>query len=220
MRLKPLCLAAVALVADLVLAGCAKPKEEITEQDRSLAAEIGLPEVLLAQAKGAGRNLHRLMGMDDEGSPTKAVGITVEVTAGKADAVARKLQATAPPGWMAFVSAQSFGIAGQPDEVSVLKADGYADVLRVMGTNGWNYDIGPEQVIARLKLWDQRFGIVLRGAGFDWLEASFQREPPDLGAFAREVYEFCPDVVEQGTETTEALAAEMRRTQTVYLWWD
>ena len=39
-------------------------------------------------------------------------------------------------------------------------------------------------------------------------------------AFAREVYAFCPDVVDQGTETVEALAAEMKQENTVYLWWD
>jgi hypothetical protein len=39
-------------------------------------------------------------------------------------------------------------------------------------------------------------------------------------AFAREVYAFCPDVVDQGTGAVEALAAEMSRTNTLYLWWD
>jgi hypothetical protein len=39
-------------------------------------------------------------------------------------------------------------------------------------------------------------------------------------AFAREVYQFCRDVVEQGTETVEKLAAEMKRSNRMYLWWD
>jgi hypothetical protein len=38
--------------------------------------------------------------------------------------------------------------------------------------------------------------------------------------FAKEVYQFCPDVVDQGTETVEALASERKRTNRVYLWWD
>lgn len=210
----------LSILGAIALVGCAPPKEEVSAMDRELAAGIGLPEALLVQAKSAGRNLHQLQGTDDEGNPVKGAGITVEVPAEKADAVARKLQTAAPSGWIAFVSAHNFGIGGQLDEVSILKAASFADVLRVMGTNGWNYDIGPDKIIARLQLWDQRYGIVLRGAGFDWLEAAFQREPPDMAAFAKEVYEFCPDVVEQGTGTVEALVAEMKRTQTVYLWWD
>jgi hypothetical protein len=33
----------------------------------------------------------------------------------------------------------------------------------------------------------------------------------------RSIYYFCPDVVEQGAETVEALAEEMQRTGTIYL---
>jgi hypothetical protein len=89
-----------------------------------------------------------------------------------------------------------------------------------MGTNGWNYDISPDMIIARLKQWDAGFGLVLRGVAFDWVEAEFKTHPQDMLAFAKEVYEFCPDVVEQGTETVEALAEEMTRSNVLYLWWD
>jgi len=33
----------------------------------------------------------------------------------------------------------------------LLKASDPYDMLRTMGTNGWNYDISPDMVIARLK---------------------------------------------------------------------
>ncbi len=75
-------------------------------------------------------------------------------------------------------------------------------------------------VIARLKKWDAEFGLVLSGVGFDWMEAQFQRQPANMLEFAKEVYAFCPDVVDQGTETVEALAKEMKRTNTLFLWWD
>jgi hypothetical protein len=101
-----------------------------------------------------------------------------------------------------------------------MKASSPYDVLKVMGTNGWNYDISPEMVVARMQEWDNRFGLVLHGAGFDWFEASFRRQPANMLEFAKEVYEFCPDVVDQGTGTVEALAAEMKRTNIVFLWWD
>ena len=70
------------------------------------------------------------------------------------------------------------------------------------------------------KEWDASYGLVFRGIAFDWVEAEFKKQPEDMLGFAQEVYKFCPDVVDQGTETVPALAAEMKRTNTLYLWWD
>lgn len=47
-----------------------------------------------------------------------------------------------------------------------------------------------------------------------------KRLPEDLYAFAASLYEFCPDIVEQGCGSVEALAEEIAREQTVHLWWD
>jgi hypothetical protein len=35
-----------------------------------------------------------------------------------------------------------------------------------------------------------------------------------------EVYEFCPDVVDQGTDTVEGLESEIKKSGTIFLWWD
>ena len=104
--------------------------------------------------------------------------------------------------------------------MSVLRSDDPYDMLRVMHTNGWNYDISPDEIIARLQQWDADFGLDLHGASLDWLEATFESPPADWHAFAEEVYAFCPDVVGQGTETVARLAYEMRKRNTLYLWWD
>jgi len=89
-----------------------------------------------------------------------------------------------------------------------------------MGTNGTNYDIGTDRIIAHLGEWDRRYGMTLLGAGDDCVEVELARAPSDWGALAREVYEFCPDVVDQGAETVEALAAEMGESRRIFLWWD
>jgi len=36
----------------------------------------------------------------------------------------------------------------------------------------------------------------------------------------KELYDFCPDIVDQGTGTMEALKLEITRTRELYLWWD
>ncbi len=220
MQMKTLVIGAIAALVVIGVAGCEKTKVELTRQDLALAGEAGLPEAFLLQIKRAGDNLRQLEGMHAEGGPVKAKGVTVDVSQDKARRTVRQLQRSAPPGYLAFISDMNFGIGGTPDHVSVLTTSDPYDALEVMGTNGWNYDISPKMVIARVRQWNKRFGLHLRGVGFDWLEAEFRQRPPNMLEFAKEVYEFCPDVVDQGTGTVEALAAEMKRANTVYLWWD
>jgi hypothetical protein len=146
------------------------------------------------------------------------MAITIDVPQRRVSSVIATLRKQLGTEYFVFRSEQHFGQA--PDEVSVLKTADQFEVLRVMGTNGWNYDLSPDSVIACLKQWDAEYGLAVRGAGFDWVEAVIERLPSDMRAFAESVYAFCPDVVEQGTQTVAALADEMRRAGTLYLWWD
>jgi hypothetical protein len=210
----------ICILLILSTVGCKKSKAELDKKDYDLAANTGIPEAFLLKVKVEGRNIRQLKGMDDEGNQIMASGITIDVPRDKVRIIVNRIKKETPPGYIVFVSDRNFGIGGNPDNVSIMKASYFPEVLQVMGTNGWNYDISPEMVIKRLKEWDSRFGLILIGAGFDWFEAEFQRTPQDIIEFAKEVYEFCPDVVDQGTETIEALANEMKGSNSVYLWWD
>ena len=211
----------VVLVLSVGLWGCgAKREVQLTAEDRALASATGLPESLVLEAKKQGDELRRLEGINDEGDPTQLAGVTIDIPHRDSLEAAKALQEAAPPGYFAFVSERNFGFGGEGDWVSVMKAADPYEVILAMGTNGWNYDISPAMVASRLKEWDERFGLVFRGIGFDWLEAEFKTPPADMQAFAEEVYKFCPDVVDQGTDTVEALAREMKSENMVYLWWD
>jgi hypothetical protein len=202
------------------LTRCRSKEVVLTQQERLLAAATGLQEGLLLEIKAVGRNLRQLEGTDSGGDRAKTAGVTIDVPHDRAASVVRNLQELAPPGHFAFVSERHFGFGGDPDQVSMMKAADPYEVILAMGTNGWNYDISPQMVITRLREWEGRYGLVFRGIAFDWVEAEFKTQPPDMQAFAREVCQFCPDVVDQGTETVEALAAEMKSGIGVYLWWD
>lgn len=71
-------------------------------------------------------------------------------------------------------------------------------LLWVRGTNGENYDLGTAQIIARLKEWSERCEFSALGAGFDWVELRFKTLPVNVEEFAEEVYDFCPDTLDQG----------------------
>jgi len=202
----------------MVVCTCRTGTTKLSDEETKLSARIEFPETVLAEIKKSGTNLRQLSTVDDGGQGILAAGVTIDVSQEEAVAAVEHLRERLGYGYLVFISERHFGF--EPDNVSVLRGTDQYEMLRVMQTNGWNYDISPETVIERVKLWDSRYGLDIYGAAFDWLEARFERAPADMMAFAREVYEFCPDVVDQGTETVEALANEMARTNSVYLWWD
>jgi hypothetical protein len=128
--------AGVAIVlAATGLVRCGEQKLELTAQDRALAAKTGVSETFLLHIKRSGHNLRQLEGTDAGGEPTKAKGVTIDVTESKALSVARRLRELAPPGHVAFVSEMNFGIGGNLDHVSVLRASSPYAVIETMGTN-------------------------------------------------------------------------------------
>lgn len=198
---------------------CAK-QTDLTQAERTLSATTGVPASLALEMTQLGKNLRRLQGTNDNGDVVDAAGITFDVPQEKASAAVDRLRKIAGHGFFICISERHFGYDGAPDNVSVLKASDPYEMLRVMGTNGTNYDISTDQVINRIKQWDKKFGVTLKGVGFDWVEMEFKQQPADMMAFAQEVYKFCPDVVDQGTGNVQVLAKEMKDSNTVYLWWD
>ena len=57
-------------------------------------------------------------------------------------------------------------------------------------------------------------------ANTDTVIAQLKSVPADLDAFAADVYDFCPDIVDQGVGSVDALKTELRKTRLLYLWWD
>lgn len=183
-------------------------------RDLALARQAGFADSTVNVLFRHGSDLRRLHDV----SRKPAAGVTVAVPERRVKEAVRALQTALGGAYVVFKSEQNFGRG--PDRVAVLRSSDRYDALRTMGTNGTNYDIHTDSIITRLRQWDRRYGLTLVGAGFDWVEVELRRVPADWMILAREVYRFCPDVVEQGTLTVEASAAEMKRTRTIYLWWD
>lgn len=75
-------------------------------------------------------------------------------------------------------------------------------------------------VEARLAKWHKEYGIQIPHAETDFVEIRFITMPRNMKAFAKEVYMFCPDIVNQELETEEKLAAQIKKNRGLYLWWD
>ncbi len=203
----------------LLFVTCANGRASLSSDEEVLVKGLGFDPVAMNSVKALGSSLERLMGrsVDFQRVPAAGVVLLTKPNEGHTVLIAVR-RVLAGSSYSAYLNEQAFGHG--PDRVAIMKtSDPYA-YLAVVRTDGVNYDIDHAQVIARYRELTKRYGLLLVGAGQDWLEAKFSRQPEDWKVFAKEVYAFCPDIVDQGTGTVEALAHEMRRTNTIYLWWD
>lgn len=87
----------------------------------------------------------------------------------------------------------------------------------------WNENPPPELHIAALRSWHERYGAELVGMSADVLDVRVTRRPAsreEALALAREHFEYCSDLVYQGTETLAPLAASYMVSDWWYFWWD
>lgn len=105
-------------------------------------------------------------------------------------------------------------------EVVVAEGKSQFDILRVARSDAANYDMNTEDLICKLQEYDTAYGIDIFHAETDTIEFRLQQLPQDLRAFCEDVYQFCPDIVNQGVGSVAKLEEEIARTRSVYLWWD
>jgi hypothetical protein len=95
------------------------------------------------------------------------------------------------------------------------------DEIRKAGTAAPNFDLDNEAVIERLTRWQSLCSFTVANAKEDSVDITFATLPEDMDSFVRDLYDFCPDLVDQGTgcvheiiemmeETGEELKPEMK----------
>jgi hypothetical protein len=123
-------------------------------------------------------------------------------------------------GYSIFLLENNFNIDNKLDNIGILKTTDKYTVLKQIGTDGINYDITNDSLLSIIKSFDEKYSLELIGASGDWCEFIIHKEPENWTQFAKEVYKACPDAVDQGAGTVEALADEMKKTKRLYFWWD
>jgi len=93
----------------------------------------------------------------------------------------------------------------------------------VLGFGGWNECPAPAVHASFIRHWNERYGAVPVAFTGDVLEMAVLRqpvEPAEAIELAIEQFAYCPDIVDQGTETIEGLAAEIIGQPRWFFWWD
>lgn len=187
----------------------------------SFAVPADFSGAVLALERVAGTTAARLEVTDSLGTRRRVDGVVLGVPAPRAEA----LIAAAQPlfrerGFYLFRVDQNYGIGGEPDELALVPlADPYS-IVSLIGTNGANYGLSTAAIVDTLRAIHRDEPFDLTGIGFDYLEGRFRHPVGNPVELAHRFYTFCPDIVHQGTGSVEALAAEIRKTNTLYCWWD
>lgn len=204
------------IVCSLLLFAC---EAELNDQERDLAADIGLDEGLALRIRSHADSYEQFYGLSENYEATKIDGLLVHSSANDVfsslNEIRNELNGSA---YIAYLYQRGFGFG--TDDIAVVPVENDYEYLEIVRISGINYDISHDDVVARYREWDSKYGLALLGANFEWLEAEINSPPEDWLRFAEEVYEFCPDVVDQGVGTVEALADELQRSGHLYLWWD
>jgi hypothetical protein len=198
---------------------CTKTPHSATSEDRDLARGLGLSDSTLQLiASVAGGPLAAIRPIDSAGQLLPPAGLAFGLpTAQVAPALAR-LRASLGAHYQVFETDR--GYTYHPDTIGIIRSDDPNDMLRGASTSGVNYDIFTDSIIALVGRWSRAYGFRLQAAGGDWMEGAITPTAEQWKDLAQEVYKVCPDVVDQGTNTVEALEAEMRKTGLLYCWWD
>ena len=72
-------------------------------------------------------------------------------------------------------------------------------LIRAAETSAPNYDLDTDAIIGCLTLWQSLCSFTVIGAEADTVDIKFETFPADMDAFVKALYEFCPDLVDQGT---------------------
>jgi hypothetical protein len=88
---------------------------------------------------------------------------------------------------------------------------------------GWNECPTPDVHVCLMKFWYELFGAEVVGVSRDVVEMLVSRPPAtktEALELAKQQYLYSADIVDQGTQTLEALAATLVRGSSWFFWWD
>ena len=222
----------------------------LTPSETQLAARIGFDEHVLRLVKNAlGKEVmpyydtmdyvvpenrsETVIRDDDEVVLIRAITVPLDYCSDDKwhlDAIYR-VRSILPPEYRAFlVNHMFYGLT-----VSVLKSVDPYEIIRVCETHGWDYEdryYGSEDLTQVLVEWQRECRLDVFGAGFNNINLILETLPDDLVAFAEKVNFLCweldqinnfgqyGDDAAENRIIAEKLAAHLRETRRLYLWWD
>ena len=114
---------------------------------------------------------------------------------------------------------RSFGMAGDKDQIGLLRTSDRDAVVRRVGTAGAKEQPTNDKVVAWLDALAKDEPFELMEIGVDYVAGRFHGTPKNAMSVAKRCAEFAPDLVAGRASTLELLAHEIAANRTLYLIW-
>lgn len=207
------------LICFLFLLSCKGNNLSLKEQ--ALVKKLNFDtELMVLLKKQIGKQLRQLPAFDPEtGEVTKSLfnGICTKVIKeGDYTAVKNLKEKFRAKGYLIF----TFIDEKYQESIGVIKGTDDLDIVRYRKTDGINYNLQNKDVVDKLQKWKSKNDFNILVCGRDWLQFEFKTLPDDLDAFAKDAYQFCPDIVDQGVGDVKNLKSAIVEMNGLYLWWD
>lgn len=126
------------------------------------------------------------------------------------------------PDYTAFASEYFIQLEEGEDCVAIIKTSDWADPIRAAGIAGFNAQISNQDIIDKLTSWKKDFDIDFKVIYCDMqqVDLAFLKKPKDIEAFAEEVHDFAPDLVDRLPERETDLITIMNDEDMFSLYWD
>ena len=185
------------------------------------AALSTLDEVAAWLAANAGATPRRYSTFDF-GRQQDTSNISLVLSEKRAQKLLPNLRSRLGDGLVAFIGTTRWlGEERHPGvELVVARGQTQFDILRAARSDAVNHCMETEDLISQLQDLHKRVGIDIFQAEADTVQFEFLNAPKEPEKMAEELYELCPDIVDQGCGSVNALARGLRESRLVLLWWD
>jgi hypothetical protein len=107
--------------------------------------------------------------------------------------------------------------------IALIPTDDPATVPVHLRYGGWNENPDAEFHMAALRSWRERYGAEIVGITSNTINMRVRNRPSsreEAIELAREQYDYCADIVDQGVGDLSSLAAMLMESDWWYFWWD
>jgi hypothetical protein len=172
----------------------------LTPAEKRLATALDFDEGICELVKDhCGGPLARMTVFANKSEAKEVDAVTLAVSRKQVVPIICKLQPhLLPHGYRAFWTDMYEKGSKRSEVVAVLKTGDASEIIRLQRTSGGNYGVSTDAILEKLDNWRGQCELDVIGAGSAWVAIQFTTLPREICAFAEEIYDFCPDAVEQG----------------------
>ena len=105
-------------------------------------------------------------------------------------------------------------------DIVIINCADQFELIKLIGTNGVNYDVYNDDIVAQMKEWHKTVDFTIDVVDVARIHAYMDKSPKNIKQFAKEVYKFCPDVIDQGYSSMDEMIEDYKENKYFWLWWD